>query len=568
LTARNRQKLAKQKNTASPAPRNGMGSAIMVITLTCALLLAAVGLLLPPFSLGERLWPESGQASGGPAFAANADVAGQLSVEGNGVLLRAQTASNSALPNGLPAGLSQQSRIYKIEYQTTPTAPIGFSAQANTESGANLSLYGYNAEQMRWQFIPATRTGTTLSGIALNAPAFVGIFSALHPAPVVSAVVLPGQALSPEAAAALNVVHPAGLQPIVSGALDGSLPSGIVFDAGYAVVPVIRNFAGAADSAPDTVVAALLQSEAGQRDHIQYLAEFMSTKPYKGLAIDYRNLPSEARESFSAFVGQAGTAIRAAGGALTVVVPFPTFTKEVVVTGAYDWQMIGDAADVVQLLLPANPLIFAPDAELDQVLRWAATQMPIGKLQVAFSAFSQNGAGEAITFADLLAPMGQLAINSTSLTVKPGDEIVVRLTGEVPVFGLDEGINAPYIAYGQQKWWPLSAGVMADRLSRLFPHGVGGVLITDWAANSLPSDLPGLFGQYRLYQTLSQWPVPAQSALRLRWQVRLNGQLLQEQFSSDGLSLRPTSEAELEISADLPDLNLTLGSIRVQVRNP
>src|SRR5262249_3149647 len=151
---------------------------------------------------------------------------------------------------------------------------------------------------------------------------------------------------------------PAGLQPAASGALQGVLPAGVETGHGYGVVPVVRNFAN--PSAIDVAtITSLIQNGGLRAVHVERLVSFASTKPYQGLAIDYRRLPADQRDNFTAFITALAQRMHNANLALTVVVPFPTQGGTGFDTGAYDWRAIGAVADSLQIILPLDPQIFA-----------------------------------------------------------------------------------------------------------------------------------------------------------------------------------------------------------------
>src|SRR5258708_28796160 len=119
-------------------------------------------------------------------------------------------------------------------------------------------------------------------------------------------------------------------------------------------MPVVRNFSNPA-AVDVATITTLLQNNGLRSVHVERLVEFASTRPYQGLAIDYRRIPAEQRDNFTTFITALAEKMHNANHELTVVVPFPTQNGGDFDTGAYDWLAIATGFDSVEMGLPLNP---------------------------------------------------------------------------------------------------------------------------------------------------------------------------------------------------------------------
>src|SRR5262249_29816923 len=146
--------------------------------------------------------------------------------------------------------LTLLSPLFQIDSQgTASTVTLSVAAPQGSDL-TQVDLFQYDTQANRWQFVPAhpSPDGTTMTAtIKAFAPLErVGLFLPRAVVPIVDAVVDVGQGLQPKVAGLATVVHPSGLQPIASGALQGVLPAGVETGHGYGVMPIVRNFSNPA----------------------------------------------------------------------------------------------------------------------------------------------------------------------------------------------------------------------------------------------------------------------------------------------------------------------------------
>ena len=167
-----------------------------------------------------------------------------------------------------------------------------------------------------------------------------------------------------------------------SGAEDPTMRAAMT---GTLVVPTIKNNAGG--SFNGSLVAALLGTPAGRETHASAIASLVTSKTLDGIDIDYEELPSTARDSFSAFVQLLAGKLHAAGKKLSVTVASKTSaSQDWAGPGGEDWPLIGAAADSVKIMAydkhyPGGSAgDISPLAWLDGIASYAEATIPAGKI--------------------------------------------------------------------------------------------------------------------------------------------------------------------------------------------
>src|SRR5258708_30990123 len=115
-----------------------------------------------------------------------------------------------------------------------------------------------------------------MAALLKNIPDRLGLFLPSRLIPITSVAVDVGQQLAPAVAAQANIIHPAGLQPASSGALQGVLPAGIESGRGYGIVPVIRNYT-TVTAIDVATIGSVLQNDGLRAVHIARLVEVASS---------------------------------------------------------------------------------------------------------------------------------------------------------------------------------------------------------------------------------------------------------------------------------------------------
>ncbi len=567
-----------------------LGCPLMGLVGIFALVLVGVALLLPPFSLGERLFgtPFVALSQGAPratyeglTVAVNPARPGSLSVRIGKYGAEGSAGAAREAFSVLPGRLSATSPVYQIEKRGSASdkVTLTFAVPQDAQSQIDqLDLYGYDAVEKSWRFVPAQPSPDRAALVATlpALPDVIGLFRLSRLAPVVSLVVEPGHTLTSQLANLANVIHPAGLRALPSGALQGALPGRIETGKGYAVLPVIRNF-----TTPDVLdistVVALLQNPALRQEHIRRLAETAISQPFQGIAIDYRGIPAEQRANFSEFVVELVRRVRESNQTVTVVLPFPVQAGSGFETGGYDWQVIGAAADTIQVLLPLDPHLFAAGGAVESGLRWAVGEISRARLQIALSALDVEQRGAAsdlfmpIAHSEALSLLGRVTL-WPGTTVRPGEAVEAGLSGYRAQFSSPDPSGAASIKYYNPDGtlavtvWLATSAAMRSRLERVSAYNLAGIAVLDLAAPGVFSEALDAISAYRVSQ-----PQPAggqPTGLTLRWTVQDQNQLVAEATGLPGTPFiyRPERPgAALKINAEVVGARSTLGPAPLQV---
>ncbi|MCM3760960.1 glycosyl hydrolase family 18 protein [Alkalihalobacillus oceani] len=157
---------------------------------------------------------------------------------------------------------------------------------------------------------------------------------------------------------------------------------------------MIRNILPDGTFSPE-LVGAVLESTDARRRLIDSLLAFINEKNYGGVSIDFEFIPPARRSDFVLFLRE----LKQALGALPLHVSVHAKTADIPdnpIIGAYDYREISQEADIVAVMTmdygypggPPNPV--APIWWVDEVIRYALTEIPAGKLQISFPLYGYD----------------------------------------------------------------------------------------------------------------------------------------------------------------------------------
>jgi len=163
------------------------------------------------------------------------------------------------------------------------------------------------------------------------------------------------------------------------------------------------------------------------KEHVRLLAEQAA---FDGIELDYREADPALCSELTAFISSLGEALHAQGKTLVVVLDPPTADSGYD-TGAYDWQALGQIADLVRVRAYAMPDAYAVDGAMDALLRWATDQVDRRKLDLALDAscIVTDGNGiDRIPYREALSRLAsELDANDTDGLLLPGESVTVHL---------------------------------------------------------------------------------------------------------------------------------------------
>ena len=534
-----------------------------LIGIALALPLFLVALLLPPFSLLDAAEIAEGILGGGssapdgtlPDSGRLALAAGTPRLELDGLAIAAEPDAPSApfdvqitlltpadylagrfpvrgwhCPADLPPHRALASAIYSLSQGGTPPETLTISVTplpGVATSPERLALYAWNATASAWEYLASGADESGAVSVELPyLPRCVALLREMGEGRQVGLVLGLQDTLDVDVLAANPTILPGRLRPTLSGALDVVLAPGYTTNQGYAVVPYAQNFVDPAvlDTA---TVRALLENPALRAEHVRQIAAFVLADPgHAGVAVDYRGVAPDLRDAFTAFARELAAPLHRAGRTLTIVVPMPVqLGADAWDSGGYDLAALGSVADTLVVRGPLDPAAYAPGADVDRALNWAATQVSRNRLLLGLSALSveeaTDGSLAPLDFEGALAYLGDMTLEPSGETA-PGQTVAAGLaspTGVTTEWRFDETAQTPAIVYRDAQgallrtMWITDARALAVRLARAAEHGLGGVIVADLLADGAAPGLDAAVLAYRLDRPLAAEP------LALEWRV-------------------------------------------------
>jgi len=552
-----------------------------IISVFVAMVLVVVALFLPPFSLYEMLVGEQytelqlqgealQSADGGFTFALAADAPSEFRASLDVTSLQDFEASNASAGDWIPAAksavpyyLALQSNVYSIEARgNAPLVQLSVTAP-NNASPTLLDLYGWYGDESggEWRFVPSRFVGNRMETVLAELPLHLAVFQAAPDAPHVMISYDIDTSMTVDAANVSSIVAPAGLQPWIDGTVVGQLAAGSDANGNYLWMPVIRNFADPRAIDSETVVA-IISNPALRTSHVRELSSVVNANGFDGLVIDYRALPAEQRENFSAFMQELNRSLSGLGKTLGVVVPSAENVAGFWETGAYDWRALGAEVDYFEIQLGINPMLytFGENQFVEALLTWAVGEVDRSKITLGLSALSVRdiaGVYTPIAYDEALAGLGNVIVEADNVsetgTIRPGSTLRARLDGRQAVGGINENLNAPYLDYVDDsgnvtaRIWVTTGNALRFRMDWTARFALGGVAFSDLLEDGVADGILSAIGEFR-----TQIPTqPTTASWQLRWRiVNSSGEVVQVETTN--------LDADLEVVLQAPDGNYAI----------
>lgn len=161
------------------------------------------------------------------------------------------------------------------------------------------------------------------------------------------------------------------------------------------VVPLlmIRNFVN--DEFSPGLIGRVLENPSYRQNLINSVMNFILEKGYGGVSIDFEFIPPSRRQDFNLFLIEMKKAL----GSLILHVNVHAKTEDIPtnrIVGAYDYEAIGNASDIVAVMTidygyptgPPNPV--SPLWWMEQVIRYATSLINPQKLQIALPLYGYD----------------------------------------------------------------------------------------------------------------------------------------------------------------------------------
>ncbi len=468
----------------------------------------------------------------------------------------------------IPSSLVLKSPFYQLSIKGTPPGELIISVPIpnDSEPYETLDLYTWDGKEWKWMPSKLIREDELLEA-HLSSPvsSFVVMQNTPQPAGV-NLFVHKGAAIPKEAAGTLTSVMPLSytLKDDKGHLQEEFSPAALTKSdkAGYSVLPVIRNWDDDGTVRTD-LVNNLLKQASAQDALVKSVVDLTVGNLYPGVVLDLRNVDVMLRSEFSDFVDRMATSLHKDGKILVVRVDSPRqIAEDRFETGAYDWYSIGQAADLVQIPAPIDPMAYKRGGQLDQLMIWAVGHVPRQKIQVVLSGRSVEKAGNYFllySYEEATAPLlGKIRVEGE---MKPGSTVSVsagsdRIVSQVQT---NPEISQRWYSYKDNSGkirtvWLEDSASLAHKLSMIGAYDVNGV-----ALDNLPSDTPEgnapLFDVLRHFVQGNLGGTKAGSDLAVAFSVRgKNGEVAQKSadLASPKFSFQvPQDAMSLDIQANV-----------------
>src|SRR3990170_2376955 len=273
---------------------------------------------------------------------------GTTAVDGSGI-----DATQGEMP-ALPPGLVALSNFVEFDTDGDQDATIALPLRSRPEEDVTLGFYTYL--DGRWQRAADARLDSGRQRAEADfspLPQNLAVLRVLAQAYQVAASLPSGGTLHPDAKA--GIISPRDYEPLSDGALEGSATDVEVGDGGLLIPTIVG-------SGEDTaaVVDDILADDSLRQQHVDAIVQLAKDGGFAGIDLEYSSVDPDLREKFTSFAQALGKALRDDGRRLSLTLPPPGPQRE-----AYDWPVLGQAADIIKILPLADPLEYwdtMPDA--------------------------------------------------------------------------------------------------------------------------------------------------------------------------------------------------------------
>lgn len=234
----------------------------------------------------------------------------------------------------------------------------------------------------------------------------------------------------------------------------------------------------------------VLTQEPAQSTLIENLKSLLQSGGYAGVNIDFEYLYSFDRDSYSQFIRRLVSELHPLGYSVTVALaPKTSAGQQGLLYAAHDYAAQGSAADRVILMTYewgytyGPPMAVSPVDRIRQVLDYAVTVMPAGKLLLGFSNYGYNWT-LPWKQGDRAAAISNTA--ASSLAVSTGSPIMFDDAAQAPYFSYTDAAGKAHVV------WFEDARSINARLDLVREYGLAGISL--WTADRLYRPI------YELYQ--------------------------------------------------------------------
>ncbi len=384
---------------------------------------------------------------------------------------------------GLPPGLVALSDFVLFETDGDVPATILLPLRGQPEDESGLGFYAYL--EGRWQRVADARLtddGQRAEADFTAVPENLAVLRVVAQAYQVSGSLPPGGTLHPDAQ--VGIVSPRDYKPQSDGSLGGTATDVQVGEE-VLVMPTIVG------SGEDTasVVNDILADESLRADHIEEILRLVDNGNFAGVDLEYSSVDPELRSEFTALVQDLGRALREDGRRLSLTLPPPGPQRE-----AYDWPLLGEAADFIKILPVADPVDYwetMPKA-LDELVG----EVDPGKVMLVVSPFSTeltDGNSRTLGYLEAMVLAGEIKIREPEdlKLIEPETGVKVVAVNQAQSEGATSlrwsddaaALSFSYGAPSQRTVYIENVFSVGFKLEQVQAYALGGVAVADASAH-------------------------------------------------------------------------------------
>ena len=415
----------------------------------------------------------------------------------------------------LPPQLEAASQFVVFEATTDVGATIGIPLDSTFQDLTGLRFYSFLSGQWRQVADVTPLPATTLaeSGCLADATGGTGLGRPLacadFPAIPQNLVVLrrltatdqqvagslpAGGTIHPNAIDLLDILNPRDYAPAGDGSVAGTA-SNVSAGADSLTIPTIVG----SDDAGAAAVTAIVSDPNLSESHIQNIVSLVDSGGFEGIDLEYSRLEEGTlRSQFTLFVTTLAQRLHDNDHRLILTLPAATSDSE---AGAYDWAVLGQPADLIKILPPADPSTYWE--RMPNAVRFAAANVDPRKLFLAVSPSSLRLQGTDVSAIGYLQAMFQAAALEVRAPEDP-QEIVPGAEVTISALNLDPARGASGIQWsdevaavtfsfpdetGTTTVFVQNAFSLAFKLELVQAFNLGGVAVMDASAESDVADI-------------------------------------------------------------------------------
>lgn len=430
----------------------------------------------------------------------------------------------------VPEGYEALSRLFDdLSEEEGSPGPYDLTVnllQSVTDS-RNLGLYTFRSGS--WERLTTAtlvNNGLAAKGEVGVMPGNIAVLRLTSSAVQVTGWLPQGASPADEAMSLLTTVNPVDFAPASDGSLTGSareFPS-----ANGNIVPTVR----AATAEDADAVNAILASPALREEHIQALVQLALQPGNAGVDIDYPNVNPARNADFTGFITVLADRLHEANRTLSVALPTPARSGVSWDTGAYDWDELGQRADLLKLRPVDDPSAYYQ--RMNEVFDFLSDKVDLKKVALIVSRNSWEKASDglrAISLHDGLRLASEIEVRTpTQITANTSVVIVgTNIYRDDGASGIQWDDNAFAVSFsypgigGQRTVWLENTLSLAFRLDLARRNGLAGVAIADISSDA---SLPAYWGPLQAFSESGEAPLVKANThfLEPTWQIQAGSQ--------------------------------------------